>query len=165
MIFMHSQPWHDFFMVTAEAAATLTGLAFIAVSINLSKILNTVGLTSLASEALVQLLGAFFVSCLPLIPFQSERALGIEITVMATALWSIETYLQVVYLRRRSGHPVTWALRRILRTQLSCVPLIAAGCACLRNTPSALFWLLPGLLFSFIGGVANAWVLLIESVR
>lgn len=164
MALLQAESWHDFFTVTAEAAATLTGLAFIAVSINLSKIVNTVGLTSLASEALIQFLGAFFVARLPLIPAHAHT-LGLEITITAAGLWIIETYLQIGYLKRRSGHPVTWALRRMLWTQLSCVPLIAAGCALLRNMPSALFWLPPGLFLSFIAGVANAWVLLIEIVR
>jgi hypothetical protein len=52
------QDWHDYLL----AEATLTGLVFVAVSINLVQILTVPGLSSLAAKSLVQLLGAMFIS-------------------------------------------------------------------------------------------------------
>jgi hypothetical protein len=48
--------WNTLLSVRAGAAATLTGLVFVAVSINLSKILTFPGLPGRAAESLLQFL-------------------------------------------------------------------------------------------------------------
>lgn len=51
--------WQTLFSVEAESAATLTGLVFIAVSINLAKILASAGLPGRAAESIAQFLQVF----------------------------------------------------------------------------------------------------------
>lgn len=51
--------WQTFFAVQAEAAATITGLVFVAVSINLSKIIEVPGLSGRAAESIQHLLQIF----------------------------------------------------------------------------------------------------------
>ena len=50
--------WTGFLAAAAGVAATLTGLLFVAVSINLARILEFPGLPERAAETIVQLLGA-----------------------------------------------------------------------------------------------------------
>ncbi len=159
------QDWHDYLSATAGAAATLTGLVFVAVSINLAQILTLPGLTSLAAESLVQLLGATFISMAMLIPWQPPPALGIGIFSLNLVLWLIQSRLQAAYLKRKTGHPLRWAATRIVRTQCACVPFGIAGLLLWRGSPAGMYWLAAGFLFSFIAGVANAWVLLVEILR
>ena len=76
------EQWSDLFVATAGAAAALTGLLFVAVSINLDRILSFPGLPNRALATLVLLLGATIVSILGLAPGQSTTALGIELLVV-----------------------------------------------------------------------------------
>jgi hypothetical protein len=55
-------------VVQAEAAATLTGLVFVAVSINLAKIIAFPGLPSRAAESILQFLQVLFICTVALIP-------------------------------------------------------------------------------------------------
>ena len=56
--------WQTLFSVQAESAATLTGLVFVAVSINLSRILSSPGLAGRAAESIAQFLQFLAAICL-----------------------------------------------------------------------------------------------------
>jgi hypothetical protein len=86
--------WHDFFVGTIGAAAALTGLLFVAISINLEQILKYPQLPGRAAGTLGILVCALVVSGLSLAPGQGPRALGIEIAavgaiVAVQALWVV----------------------------------------------------------------------------
>ena len=162
---MSPNEWLPFLSVSAEVAATLTGLVFVAVSINLKRILEIPGLTSLVAESLVQLLGAVFVALFLLIPYQTLRLLGGEMLGVVLVIWTFQLWLQIAYLRTDTGHPLRWGVRRMIRTACACTPFLIAAVLLLRSFSSAFFWVALGVLFSVIAGVANAWVLLVEVVR
>ena len=71
--------WSDLFVATAGASAALAGLVFVAVSINLERILEFAGLPERALQTLLLLLGVVVVSIIGLIPGQSDTALGAEL--------------------------------------------------------------------------------------
>ena len=52
--------WHTLLSVQAGAAATLTGLVFVAVSINLARIVETPGLIGRAAESIAHFLQGVF---------------------------------------------------------------------------------------------------------
>ena len=157
--------WSTLLAVEAGAAATLTGLVFVAVSINLNRIVTIPGLPGRAAESILQFLGVFFISTVALIPGQSERILAVEFLVIGTVLWIAQVVGIVRYLRLRTGHPRTWWLRRAVLSQLATVPFLIAGVALLLEAPGALYWLVPGFILSFVAGVISAWVLLVEILR
>ena len=72
-------PWTALFTATASTSAGLTGLVFVAVSINIRAILKGPGLPERALEPLILLLGVLAVSILALIPRQGPTVLGIEL--------------------------------------------------------------------------------------
>src|ERR687892_89969 len=75
--------WADFGVGVAGAAAALTGLLFVAVSINLDRILQFRALPRLAGATLL-MFGAVLLSAVVLIiPEQSPLALGTELFVLA----------------------------------------------------------------------------------
>ncbi len=157
--------WTTYLAVQAGAAATLTGLVFVAVSLNLNRIMSFPGLASRAGESLLQLLDVFFISGFALIPGQSMNLLGIEVLIFALASWIAQVTGQVRYLFQRSGHPLTWLTVRALGAQLATLPFCIAGVEIMVGSPHALYWLVFGFTFSFIAALFTAWILLIEILR
>jgi hypothetical protein len=157
--------WSGYLAAQAGAAATLTGLVFVAVSINLSRVLSIPGLTGRAAESLMQLFGALLVSSCGLIPHQTTGALGTEVLILGSGLWLIQSALQVRYMTSKTGHPRAWVITRIVQTQFASVPFCISAVLLLRGSPGGLYWLAPGLMFSLVAGVSNAWVLLVEILR
>jgi modulator of FtsH protease len=116
--------WSAFLGAQAGASASLTGLVFVAVSINLTRVISVPGLVGRAAESIVQLFGVFIMSTAVLVPRQSGAALGIEILGLASAFWLLQTILQIIYMRRRTGHPLMWLMSRVGQTQVSSIPFL-----------------------------------------
>jgi hypothetical protein len=64
--------WSSFLSAEVSASAALTGLLFVAVSINLARILASRQLTPRVAKALVMLVGILFAASLCLVPGQSK---------------------------------------------------------------------------------------------
>jgi hypothetical protein len=71
--------WESLFVAEAGASAALAGLLFVALSINLERILKGSGLPGRAGEAIVLLLTVLVVSTFGLVPGRSPRVLGAEV--------------------------------------------------------------------------------------
>jgi len=157
--------WQTFLGLQAGAAATLTGLVFVAVSINITKILTIPGLPGRAAESMLQFLQVFFMASVMLIPRQSLAAQGYEAGAIAACTWLAQVFSQMRYARSQSGHPRRWLLGRTVATQMASIPLFAGSIALLCGNPDGLYVMVPGFLLSFIAGVSGAWVLLVEILR
>lgn len=158
------QSWSGFMSVAAGLAATLSGLVFLAVSINLQQVIRTPGVSTLALESLTQLLGAMIIALLALTPGQTAVMLGAEVTLLTCVLWLLQTKWQLSFLRQQK-RPWRWAANRFFRTQLACLPLFFAGVTLWSGHLKGSFWFAPGMPAAFIAGVTNAWVLLVTIVR
>ena len=156
--------WSNFLTAQAGAAATLTGLVFVAVSRNLSRVLSIPGLTGRAAESLAHLFGVLIASTCALIP-QPTVALGTEILVTGSFLWLFQTALQIGYARSKTAHPRYWLFTRTIQTQCATIPICISGILLLRGSLAGLYWLALGFIFSLISGVVSAWVLLVEIMR
>ena len=76
MTFLQPAQWHDLFVAIAGAAAALTGLLFVAVSINLRQVLDYPSLPTRAVETL-SLIGALLLpSVFMLTPASRSRCSG-----------------------------------------------------------------------------------------
>jgi hypothetical protein len=84
------EEWHDFLLAAAGAAAVLSGLVFVGVSINLEMIMvdPTYGLANRALEALVLLMAVLIATCLLLVPAQGTVVAGIEVLVVGVVEWA-----------------------------------------------------------------------------
>jgi len=78
--------WTDFAVAVAGAAAALSGLLFVAVSINLSRILAFPNLPARAGQTLIMLVTPLVVALLVLIPDQRHDLLGVELLAGAALL-------------------------------------------------------------------------------
>jgi hypothetical protein len=155
------QAWNTFFAAQLGASATLTGLLFVAVSINLARILEFAHLPARAAEALLALISVLFVCTFALIPHQGMRTLGLEIAITGAVVWLLESFALVR--TRKEVHQAF--LVRILLNQLPPLPFIVAGVLLILGQPAGFHWIVPGTLFSFVSAIFSAWVLLVEILR
>jgi hypothetical protein len=162
--------WHDFFLAQAAATATLTGLVFVGVSINLRKILSDPrsGLAGRAAESLILLVAVLTVSVLVLVPGQGAGLPGAEVLVVGLAAWGWIVAIQLPRLRdwrvMRADLRVPLVLRVVLG-QVATLTLVIAGVAVFWVGRGGLYWLVAGTVFSILAALADAWVLLVEINR
>ena len=133
--------WHTLLAVQAGAAATLTGLVFVAVSINLGRIMAAPGLPGRAGESIVQFLQVFFVATVALIPRQPLNVLASEILAISIGSWFFQVICQIRFKRSLPGHPRSWLLPRAIMSQFATVPFCIAGILLLVGNPDGLYWL------------------------
>jgi hypothetical protein len=156
--------WGNFFVAEVGASAALVGLLFVAVSINLTKIIALPALPGRAFEALVVLVMVLFVATLALVPGQSESVLGVEVLVVALAAWASTLVIQ----RRAPKDPLaprSWMITRVVASQLATLPMVVGGASLLVERGGGLYWIVPGVVASFLAALIDAWVLLVEIQR
>lgn len=157
--------WAVFFASVTGAAAALTGLLFVAVSINLSKILSGQAmLPARAAETLVVLLFVVISSALSLIP-QDVQVLGVEILVLSVPLTVITVRNQLKFQRQNPDSPLMWSVSRVASTGVALVPGMITGVSLTAHWGGGLYWLAPTALLGIVGAVYSTWVLLVEIVR
>jgi hypothetical protein len=152
--------WHDFFVAQAGASSALAGLLFVAVSINLTRILEFPHLPVRALEALAALLSVLVVSSWALVPGQVYWAYGAEIGGTGLAAWAAQTL--ALRQTRKSGYE-RWL--RVLLNQAPPLPFVVSGALLFVGWPSGVYWIVPGVLLSILAGVYCAWILLVEIQR
>ncbi len=162
--------WHDFFLAAAGAAAVLAGLVFVGVSINLDTIMSnpTYSLPGRALEALVLLVAVLMATILLLVPDQGTVLAGAELLAVGVVDWAAVVTIQVLVLRNwRSLEPAfRWHfVPRVVLCQLATLPIVAAGIGVMGWGLGGLYWLVVGVVLSFLVAVADAWVLLVEIHR
>jgi hypothetical protein len=157
--------WAEFGVAAAGAAAVLAGLVFVAVSINLDKVLAVRGLPGRAGESIIMFVGALIASLWLLVPGQSLTALGIELIGTGVALTAALMRIVGPGLKHQAHHPRSWRITRIVAALAASVPLAIAGLSLLAEWGGGLYWLFAAVGLAFIAAIGNAWVLLVEVVR
>ena len=156
--------WGSFFVAEVGAAAALTGLLFVAVSINLARILQFPKLPARAAETLALLLLVLVVASLGLVP-QSAEAFGVEVLLCAGLTTATSLSVQLRAGPDSSDAPASWYLSRIIATQVPAVAFVIGSLSVFAGWGGGLFWMVPATLLAFVGAIYNAWILLVEIVR
>ena len=161
-----TQGWEELFLAEAGASAALAGLLFVAVSINLERIISIRSLPGAALATIVLLVAVLTVSTFALVPEQPRWVLGSEVLVVGIAAWSTVTGISLRGLRAPiPNQPRFVPLISVVVTQAATLPMVVAGVSLLVEAGGGLYWLVPGVAFSLVVAVVNAWVLLVEVVR
>jgi hypothetical protein len=157
--------WDNFFVAQVGASAALAGLVFVGVSINLTKIMSSGHLPNRAQEALLVLLLNLLVSSLFLVPGQSARSLGVEVLVSGLLVWFAVCFLHLDSFRRMDAAFRRRSLFAALLGQALSISIWIAGAVLICQGPVGVYWLVPGLLLTYLVALANAWVLTVEINR
>jgi hypothetical protein len=157
--------WTDFLVAAAGASGALVGLVFVALSINLGRILAMPGVSGRAAETVLLLANVLLATLLALIPGLPQQQLGLVFLALWLPTWGVSTAVQLQGLRRRQYHRLPLALLRFVLYQLASVPLLLAALSLRGCFQGGLYWLALGLILSLMVALFNAWVLLVEILR
>jgi len=158
------EPWHDFYVMTGGAAAALTGLLFVAMSIHLREIAEDATRRLRARVTLQGLVVALVVSGLALLPGQDVRVFGLELMIIALSVvvfGFIQAGAMMQAARRRGSRPMPgYRVRMIVNHSMGLLSVAVA--ALLIAGEAGALYALAGvhlLLISYM--VYNSWGLLL----
>jgi modulator of FtsH protease len=153
------EAWSDYGLAIVGAAAALTGLLFVAVSINSAWFSSSAAHRDRAGQALMLFVVPLMTGALLLIPGQSTTALGIEIAVFGLLVGRVLLALGGVELKDepRAFVAIDRASPRLLVT----LALIACGASLIAGHLGGLYWLAGAHVGALLAGLLNAWVFLL----
>ena len=154
--------WHELYVMVGGAAAALAGLLFVAVSINLDRVIAGQGLPRRAAETLVIMVSLLTVSVVVLTP-QHRTALGWE--ALAVGLFVLAILLSRFLPKTKPAGPGYRRVIPVVILGLFAVPIVVGGLSLLAGAGGGLYWFVPAVVMGFAGAVLNAWVLLVEIMR
>jgi hypothetical protein len=157
--------WAVFFTAQLGAAATLGGLVFVGLSLNLAKILSFPALPNRALLALGVLLIILVVSSLILIPGQSTELIGLEILVAGLLATAVAASMEVRTLRSTPLQNRGKFIGNMIFLGFALVPYVVGGAQMLGGSLTGLYWVAAAVIISFIKAIGEAWVLLVEINR
>lgn len=156
-----TEAWSDFGVGVVGAAAALAGLLFVAMSINVERILAVKTLPARAAGNLIMFVLPLLLGTWILIPGQDTIVLGIEL--IGTGLLVGALLLRLVRPGNRSGEPWSyWFFGSLAPSVLVGALTLVGGITVLVGAGGGLYWVAPAVVVSFATGLAGAWVLLVE---
>jgi modulator of FtsH protease len=155
------ESWQVIFAAIGGAAAALTGLLFVAFSLNLRIIRSSPMQMGRSRETLATLLILLMVSIAVLVPGQPNPLLGTELILggLVVMVTSVRNQRRTLHLlgtvtRERWG-------RRNLLLNAGTVAIVLAGLSLLLGRFGGLYWLLVTIAVYIPWAVINAWVLVV----
>jgi hypothetical protein len=160
--------WETFAVISGGAAAGLTGLLFVAVSIRVDVIAASRELRNRAGQTLVLFVTVLFIGLLLSIPEQAYLALGLELLALDAVAGGF-----LLLLDRRAGDDAgerptaPAAVARTLNTYspntITAVLLAVAAGLLIAELHAGLFVLVLPIVAALAGGVVSAWLLLTKT--
>lgn len=157
--------WAAAFTAVASSSAALTGLLFVALSINLDKVIKGPGLVARAVEVLLLLVAVLVISTLLLMPGQGVDSAAIEILVVAILASGLLGYIHVRAPRRALGLTRANFVGRVIGDHMGPLFLMIGSLSLLIGNGGGLYWVVPALIAAMVAAIIGAWVLLVEIVR
>ncbi len=158
------EPWGGFFIAQVGASAALAGLVFVAVSLNLTKILALAHLPKRAFQALTVLMEILVVSSLALIP-QALPWFGGEALLISLPIWIAVIVLDEQTLVSAGKEYRRRSVQRMVISQAAALLFVVGAIAILAFGLAGVYWLVPAIICSYLIALLDARVLLIEINR
>jgi hypothetical protein len=155
--------WATFAVVSGGAAAALTGLLFVAVSIRIDVIARSQELKSRAAQTLALFASVLLVALVLTIPDQAHGVVGGELIALAVIVAAVLIWLgrRAKAARRATSASALGALLEAYAPNtVTAVLLVVAGLLIALGLNAGLDVLVLPVIAALIGGVASAWLLL-----
>ena len=153
--------WSNYGVAVVSGAAALTGLLFVAVSVNSAWFRSSKAIRDRAGQALVLFLIPLVTGILLLVPGQSTTALGIEIVVFG--LLAGRTFLALGSQSVKDEPRSIVLVDRLSPRFVISTGLLVAGVSLITRHAGGLYWLLGVHVCALLTGLLNAWVFLLAS--
>jgi hypothetical protein len=157
--------WHDFYVTMGTASASLIGLLFVALSLNLDSILGDSrdDLRAFAEQAFYSFSWVLLIAVFFLIPQQNVDYLGaIYLVLGVLASYRLVRRAPTIWRGRRRdrlGEAVFW---RFVLPAAAVIGLVAAGFGLLLGDLSALYWLVAVIIGLLMSAARSSWDLLVK---
>jgi hypothetical protein len=154
--------WQDFAEMIGGASAALTGLLFVAVSLNASRIAGHQGLRASAAQTLTLFIAPLVMAAVLLAPNQADWALGAELVVIGLVTsWILLGIRRVKRSLTDDDKNLIAIFNRRGPNVMVMLLFVASGITLACGAPAGLYLLLPASLVALISGVLNAWYFLL----
>ena len=148
--------------MTGGASGALTGLLFVAVSLNASRIAGHQGLRASAVQTLVLFIGPLVLAAALLTPDQPDWALGGELTVIGLVTsWILLGIRRVKIALTDDDKQLAAIFNRRGPNVMVMLLFVASGVTLALGQPAGLYLLLPAVVVALVSGVLNAWYFLL----
>ena len=157
-------PWQNFFVMTGGAAAALTGLLFVAMSLHAQAIMGNRFYRNRAVTTLMWLTTQLLLSGAVLIPGQSLTALGAEVETAAVFFLAVTIRAILTRGPETGSAPMPWTrgIVELVGGTTWNVLFNATGVSLLLRAGGG-FYLLAAVMFVMFGwNIYVAWVLITE---
>ncbi len=156
--------WHDFYMLAGTAAATLFGLLFVSLTLNIEVMSDQsqIGLKELATQSFASFLYVLLISLLLLIPDHNPKLVGVEILLLGViGLVNATRQIRPVIGHLQATWAKTYLFWRFVMPTASYVGLIAIAFTVWAGRHDSLFSLVYVVFILLITAIHNAWDLLV----
>ncbi len=154
--------WHDFAVTTGGASGALTGLLFVALSLNAGRIAGRHGLRASAAQTLVLFIVPLVMATVLLAPGQPDWLLGAELTAVGLITsWVLRSLARG---KRNLDDDEQLLVALFNRAAVNVAVMLlftASGVILACGEPDGLYLLLPATLIAQVSGVLNAWYFLL----
>ncbi|HEX9076026.1 MAG TPA: hypothetical protein VF932_09615 [Anaerolineae bacterium] len=158
--------WHDFYIMTGTAAASLLGLLFVGLSLNLeiiSRQENT-GLSGLATQTFGNFLYVLFLSITMLVPDQTPVGVGLPLLIMGFYGTLINGRALVRAVRKPNpAWGAGYIFWRFVGPVLSFIGLLIISFYAFQGNGLMLYWLIAVIAFLLLVATRNSWDLLVRA--
>ena len=154
------EAWHDLYIMLGGAAAALTGLFFVAMSIHLNEILRIPFLRGFARNNTIMMVDSLIRAALILVP-QDHQFLATELI----AIHSFGVAMALYILLRDSGIAPRARMLRVGAVGLTSILGIAGATSLMLHQGGGMYIITIAYLIFLCINVSNAWILITRVYR